>query len=222
MRFLIRFALVLHLAVGSLYAQDTAPRSGTVEQQLHRAERAWLSGASVWEAKARVDRVLEVDPANASALRLRAQIRLAQNDRFGAYDDARRALAAHPDADAYALVAETAFATGDTVATGEALAQAARLLLDVPQAHLALAVLAERARLFQQAEAYARIVHTATPTAATHLLLARLLVAQGRDDAAGMLLARALEQGLTSIGSIERDTLLAPLAQKPPLRRQRR
>jgi hypothetical protein len=63
-------ALLLFLLSPDARSQDRPP---AIEVQFHRAEAAWKTGASLHEAKARIDRVLEEIPGDVDARKLRAR-----------------------------------------------------------------------------------------------------------------------------------------------------
>lgn len=212
-------SLVGLLLVG-LAGTAAAQRSPELNVQFHRAETAFRSGASMLEAKARVDRVLNVVPDDVEALKLRAEVLLELDRVDEALADARRAVRLRAnDGEAHLILCEAARRSGDTALALRALDAAAALALDDAALHVKLswnAVLLER---LDEAEAFARVAWRAEPSlAAAHYQLARIFVLKNQPDAAASVLAGGLREALLDPGVIAADTVLTHVAEHPTLR----
>ncbi len=215
-------ALMLLAAGGATdgWAQTTA-RPHKLEIQLHRAETAWKSGASLLEAKARLDRVLDKLPDDLEARTLRAEVLLDLNRPEEALVDARRAVALAPSSgQAYLLLTEAARRSSHLDLARRALQQAARKLGENAARHVRLswnAVLLGKPAL---AESLAREALALDETeAAAYYQLARVFLRQEQPDQAAAALARGLESGIAAPSFIRGDRVLRRVAEHPRLRR---
>lgn len=193
-------------------AQDRRPPELDVE--FHRAEKAWRSGASVLEAKIRVDRVLDELPADPEARKLRAQI-LMSMDRFEeALTDAREAVQLRPqDGEAYLVLSEAARMNGDEHLAINALDAAAERVLEDADFHIRLSWNASLLGQLDRAEAYARIALALGPTRApAYYQLARVFVRKEQMDDAAAILSRGLRQDLLDPATIQNDSVLTQIS----------
>lgn len=214
-RLSVVWALVLLFASTVLLegsAQDRRPPELDVE--FHRAEKAWRSGASVLEAKIRVDRVLDELPADPEARKLRAQI-LMSMDRFEeALSDAREAVQLRPqDGEAYLVLSEAARMNGDEHLAINALDAAAERVLEDADFHIRLSWNASLLGQLDRAEAYARIALALGPTRApAYYQLARVFVRKEQMDDAAAILSRGLRQDLLDPATIQNDSVLTQIS----------
>lgn len=213
----VRFALLAGLAAGPVQAQVV--RSAELNVQYHRAETAWKSGASMLEAKARIDRVLKELPDDVAARKLRAQVLMALERPAEALVDARRAAQLDPgDGEARLILAEAARLLGDTALARAALDAAAERVLEDAAIHLRLSWNAALLGQLDKAEAYARIALALDARAApAYYQLARVFLQQEQPDAAAAILARGLKQSILDPNALQRDTLLSRLVTHPAL-----
>lgn len=209
------WAVVLLLSGGmgsAASAQDLRPPE--LDMQFHRAETAWKSGASVLEAKARVDRVLNERPNDAEALKLRAQILMSMDRYQEALRDAKQSVQlAHRDAEAYLVLSEAARLAGDTHLAIESLDAAAERVMEDAEFHIRLSWNAALLGQLERSEAYARIALALDPERApAYYQLARIFVRKEQLDDAVAILARGLRQELLDPAVIQSDTLLTQVA----------
>ena len=199
-------------AVLPLKAQDH--RSPELDVQFHRAETAWKSGASVLEAKARVDRVLDEIPDDGEARKLRAQILMDMNRRPEALYDAREAVKLRPhDGEAYLILSEAARLNGDRHLAVEALDAAAERVLEDPDFHIRLSWNASLLGQPDRAEAFARIALALDSSkAAAYYQLARVFIRKNQVDAAASILERGLRNDLLDPNEIREDTILTQVS----------
>lgn len=193
-------------------AQELRPQE--LDVQFHRAETAWKSGASVLEAKARIDRVLNGRPNDEEALKLRAQI-LMSMDRFDeALRDAQQAVQLAPDdGEAYIVLSEAARLTGDKHLAIESLDAAADRVMEDAEFHIRLSWNAALLGQLDRSEAYARIALALDPVRPpAYYQLARIFVRKEQFDDAAAILVRGLSQHLLDPGVIQSDTLLTRVA----------
>lgn len=195
-------------------------RAPDLTLQLHRAERAWRSGASLLEAKARVDRVLDAAPDDTAALMLRAHVLLGMERPADALRDAGRAAALAPsNGEALLLVCEAARLVGQRARAVDALERAASLAFRDASLHVRLAWNAAELGLLDRAEAFARIALQQDPgLAVAYVQLARIFVQQRQDEAAVSVLVRGLSARVLGASAVRGDPMLAPLARYPALR----
>lgn len=186
------------------------PRSPEVKTQLDRARTAFESGASMMEAKVRVDRVLKKHPDDVAARKLRAQVLLALNRPAGALADARRAAKLTPqDGEAHLLMAEAAGLEGDTTTARRALERAADRVADEASLHVRLAWTATHLGLLNRAEAYARTALALNSSLANaYYQLARVFVRKEQPGDAAMILKRGFESSLLDPIAVRQDSLL--------------
>lgn len=216
---LVLLGVGLAVPAGAQPVHPSAVRPPSLNMQYHRAQKAWQSGTSLLEAKARVDRVLEEMPDDAEALKLRAQVLLSMDRPREAMIDARRAVALTPeDGEAYLILCKAARVGGDDAEARRALAGAAKLRLEDAGIHLQFSWHAMQLDALDQAEAFARIALNQGPQEpGAYYQLARVFVLQNQPDAAATILVRGLEQSLVVPASIRDETLLAPLLAHPLL-----
>jgi tetratricopeptide (TPR) repeat protein len=193
-------------------AQVVRPQELNV--QYNRAETAWKSGASVLEAKARVDRVLRELPDDVDALKLRAQVLMAMGRAAEALDDARRAAALNPeDGEAHLILSEAARLAGDQPLALQALDAAAERKLDGPAFHVRLSWNAALLGQLDLALSFARIALAADEhNAPAYYQLARVFIQKAQPDDAAAILARGLRNTVLDPSAIQKDTLLVRVA----------
>jgi tetratricopeptide (TPR) repeat protein len=208
------------LGLGLLWAAPAGPVAAQVVRpqelnvQYNRAETAWKSGASVLEAKARVDRVLKELPDDVEARKLRAQVLLALDRAPEALADARRAVELAPDdGEAHLILSEVARVAGETVLARQALDAAAERVLDDATFHIRLSWNAALLGLLDRAEAFARIALALDPQGASaYYQLARVFIHKAQMDDAAAILARGLRAAVLDPAAIEKDTVLVRIA----------
>lgn len=222
-RWFRRAGLTAALLVGMLWsmgAQAQPARSPELNIQYHRAEMAWKSGASLLEAKARVDRVLAALPDDTEARKLRARILLRMGRYRAALRDARRAVNLAPDdAEAHLIHCEAARLSGRLEEAEKALEAAGERALDGVDFHVRLSWNAIQLEQYDRAEAYARIaLAQSPPRPAAFYQMARVFVLKARMDEAARVLARGFARGLLDPAVVRADTTLARLAGHPLLK----
>lgn len=192
-------------------AQDRRPPRLDVE--FHRAEKAWRSGASVLEAKIRVDRVLDEMPADPEARKLRAQILMSMDRHDEALADARKAVQLRPqDGEAYLVLSEAARMNGDEHLAIESLDAAAERVLEDADFHIRLSWNAALLGQLDRAEAYARIALALGPSrASAYYQLARVFVRKDQMDDAAAILSKGLRQDLLDPATIQNDSILTQI-----------
>ena len=186
-----------------------------MDQQLQRARTAFVTGSSLLEAKARVDRVLSALPADAEARVLRAEI-LLRMERFDeALLDAREATRLAPsNGQAHLAVAEAALRNGDARMAELAMDRAASLVVDDAAAHIRLSRMARALDRDERSVAFARIaVALDGQSAAARYELARAFVFSGNLPAARSIVKAGLEEGLLSPEFVTSDSLLVQTLQ---------
>lgn len=205
------FALLASLA-GPVAAQVVRPQELTA--QFNRAETAWKSGASVLEAKARVDRVLRELPNDVAALKLRAQVLMALDRPEEALHDAIRSVQLAPeDGEAHLVLCEAARLSGQQDLARKALDDAAERVLDDAAFHIRLSWNAALLDELDKAEAFARVALGLDARAApAYYQLARVFVQQDKPDDAAAVLARGLRNMMLDPVAIQKDSLLARVA----------
>ncbi len=189
-------------------------RTPALNLEFRRAETAWRSGASVLEAKARVDRVLRELPEDADALKLRANVLLTMKRPEEAAKDARQAVELRPDdGEARILLAESARLSGDMETARKALDEAADLILDDAGLHVRMSWNAMEMGEIEKAEAYARIaVALDAGEASAYYQLARVFLRAGKPDLAAEILARGLKLSVLDIFMIRNDPTLSDVS----------
>lgn len=204
--------LAIGLSTGSARAQGVRPPELNV--QYHRAETAWRSGASVLEAKARVDRVLKELPNDVAALKLRAQVLAAMGREGEAMRDAERAVMLAPgDGEAHLILSEVARMNGDNGRALKALDAAAERVLEDAAFHIRLSWNAAMLGQLDKAEAFARIALALDGRRpAAYYQLARVFVQKKQNDDAAAILARGLRNAVLDPVAIVQDSMLADLA----------
>ncbi|MBO6574025.1 MAG: tetratricopeptide repeat protein [Rhodothermales bacterium] len=209
--------LILLLSVQTVDAQIVRPPE--LRLQFHRAERAWRTGASLHEAKRRLDQVIAELPEDTEALLLRGKVLLMLDDAEGAMEDAQATVGLEPEnGEAWLLFAEAARTAGAVDTALSALKEAGDLIQGGADLHVRLSINARMLGDLDQAEAFARVARTQDPgSPAAHLQLARVFVAKNRTDAAATVLAGALENGVLSPADVISDRELQPLTALPAL-----
>ena len=221
MRRLIPLLLLVVMvpATTEIVAAQSVTRPRQLNEQLLRAQTALVSGSSLLEAKARVDRVVSELPEDAEARILRAEILLSMGRFEAATVDAREATRLQPSSgEAHLALAEASFETGDVATADLAMNRASQLLVDDGAAHVRLARLARGLNHHEQSVAFARIAVALTPTnSAAHYELARAFVVSANTDAAASVLASGLDGGLLTADVIQSDSILARVAKHASL-----
>ena len=218
LKWLSAAALIIGVWVPSAQAQPV--RSPELNVQFHRAETAWRSGASMLEAKARVDRVLTALPNDVEALKLRARVLLSMDRSREALRDARQAVRLHEsDAEAHLILCEAARYSGDDELAERALNKAAELVTDDPILHVQLSWNAVLLGKLDEAEAFARIAVAAdSDNAAAHYQLARVFILKQQTEDAAIILEDGLRNAHLDAETIEADTILVRVAEHPSLK----
>ncbi len=200
--------MLLFGSVAAAPAQDRRPPE--LDVQFNRAETAWKSGASVLEAKARVDRVLNKIPDDGEARKLRSQILMALDRPEEALFDAREAVKLQPeDGEAYLILSEAARINGDHHLAVQALDAAAERVLEDADFHIRLSWNATLLGQLDRAEAFARIALALDATrAASYYQLARVFVRKDQIDDAAAILEKGLRGNLLDPTAIQRDSIL--------------
>ena len=194
-------------------------RPPRLDRQFRRALTAWRTGSSLFEAKARLDRVLQEMPGDVEARKLRADVLLRMGRPEEALRDARRAVALRPrDGEAHLLHAEAARESSHLDQARDALDQAAEYLPQESALHTRLswnAMLLDRPA---QAEAFGRVALALDSTsAAAYRQLARVFIMRDRPDEAASVLMRGLQEEVVQPRSIREDELLRQLTDHPLL-----
>lgn len=205
---LIAMLLLCGLAANPIAAQERRPPE--LDVQFNRAETAFKSGASVLEAKARVDRVLNKIPHDGEARKLRAQILMALDRPEEALSDAREAVELQPqDGEAFLILSEAARFNGDHHLAVEALDAAAERVLEDADFHVRLSWNAALLGQLDRAEAYARIAHALDSTkASAYYQLARVFVQKSQSDDAAAILEKGLRSNFLDPVAIRNDSIL--------------
>lgn len=216
----IRFTVALLCGIVAIptFGQSGA-RPRQLNEQLQRARTALVSGTSLLEAKARVDRVVAALPNDAEARVLRAEILLTMNRHAAAAVDARAATALQPNnGAAHLALAEASYRIDDPATAELSMNRASQLLVDDGAAHVRLARLARELGLQEQSVAFARIAVALSPeNARANYELARAFVFAAKTDAAASVLANGLDDGLLAREPILADSLLKLLRKHPAL-----
>ena len=201
-------------------AQAQSARPPALDEQYYRAETAWKSGASPWESKARLDRVLSRLPDDQEARKLRAQVLLALGRPAEALRDARRAAELAPgDGEAHLIFSEAARVNGEADLALRQLEEAGDLLGEDAMMHVRLSWNAMMLNQPEQAEAYGRIALALDETLdAAYYQLARAFVQSGKPDEAASVLERGLRASVLDAAAIRADNTLRGLADHPALR----
>lgn len=192
-------------------------RPPDLSAQFHRAETAWRSGASILEAKARIDRVLESRPNDAEALRLRAQVLMGMDRPQEALRDARRAVAIDPkSAESQLVLCEVARTAGERMLAEQSLQTASELVFDDAALHVRLSWNAVLLDQVEKAEAFARTALALDADApSAYYQLARVFVLQDHPDAAAMILSKGFRRLLLDPSTVQGDSLLTRLTAHP-------
>lgn len=217
MRFVITLLLLLTLSAGAVCAQDRPP---ALEVQFHRAEAAWKAGASLHEAKARVDRVLEELPQDVEARKLRAQVLLALNRPAEALTDALKAVEMRPgDAEGRLILCEVAIAADEPALARRELDAAAERIVEDPVLNLRLSVNALALGQLERAEAFARTAFNIAPqNPQVYYQLARVFLARNRDEDAVSILEQGFRTSTLDASVVRSDSLLGRVSGHPVLR----
>lgn len=220
------FLLVLLLAssmAATAWAQSSqlrqSVRTPELNMQLHRAETAWKSGASLLEAKARLDHVLRELPNDLEARMLRAEVLLDMNRPEEALADAQRATELAPeDGTAYLLLTEAARRSSRFALAREALGEAVTYLGENSAAHVRLSWNAVLLKELEIAESLARAALALDRTeASAYYQLARVFLQTGQPEEAASVLRRGFQAGVLDAAFIEGDALLRRLSGHPML-----
>lgn len=216
----MRIFLMVALLLAAATPVSAQERSPALEVQFHRAEAAWKAGASLHEAKARVDRVLEELPSDVEARKLRAQVLLALDRPADALADALRAIDIAPsDAEARLILCEAAIAADEPVLARRELDAAAERIVDDPVMNLRLSVNAMALGQFERAEAFARTAMNLSPlNPHAYYQLARVFVARGRTDDAAAVLEQGFQRSTLDGSVVRSDSLLQRVTGHPALR----
>ncbi len=188
-----------------------------VDIQLQRAQMAMRGGASLREARTRLNRVLALVPDHAEALHLRARAHLALRAPQQAIADAERALQLMgPNVATYATLVEAARQVGDRPRAVEALEAAIAVVDDTSPHHLRLSWSALQLEHYDHAEALARVaLHRQPYRAAPYQQLARVFVRTDRTADAAFILHQGLERGALHSSGVVHDDDLKTLATHP-------
>lgn len=194
-------------------------RSREMNQQLYRAQTAFRSGASLLEAKVRVDRVLTNLPDDVEALKLRSSILLSMDRPEEALVDARRAAGlVDGDGETHVLVCEAGVRADRKDVALTSLNRGADLLLDSATLYVRLSQCALELGQTTRAESLARVaVARSDRDARGRLQLARVFMQSGSEDMAVSVLLQGLSNRSLRATDIRRDAVLAPLMDRPGL-----
>jgi predicted Zn-dependent protease len=198
-------------------AQDRPP---ALETQFHRAEAAWKTGASLHEAKARIDRVLDELPDDIEARKLRAQVLMALQRPGDALADALRAVELRPsDPEARLILCEVAISADEGTLARRELDAASDLIIENPEFNLRLSVNSVRLGQLERGEAFARTALNLAPrNPQAYYQLARVFVLRDRPDEAVSILERGFRSAALDPVVIREDTQLRTLAGHSDLR----
>jgi Flp pilus assembly protein TadD len=210
-------ALLLFLLSPDARSQDRPP---AIEVQFHRAEAAWKTGASLHEAKARIDRVLEEIPGDVDARKLRAQVLLALERPAEALVDALRAVEIRPsDAEARLILCEVAIAADEQTLALRELNAASELIIDNAEFNLRLSVNAVQLGQLDRGEAFARTALSLAPrNPGSYYQLARVFVLRGQADEAVAVLERGFRGAALDPAVVREDVVLRTIAGHSDLR----
>lgn len=216
----IIFLFLLTSAPLSAQVADVrALRPQELNLQYHRALTAFHSGASLLEAKARVDIVLADLPDDTDALKLRADILLALDRPTDALRDAGAAVRLNPlDGEAHVLLCESAVASGNHARAVTSLTTATELFLGDISKYVRLSACAVATGQIPEAEALARIaMATGDKDGRGRLQLARIFMVSEREESAVAVLQQGLQERALRPSDVRRDTILSPLMERPEL-----
>jgi predicted Zn-dependent protease len=199
-------------------------RPQQLNMQYHRAKTAFESGASLLEAKARVDIVLSELPDDAEARKLRAAILMALDKPDAAFLDAQRATILSPgDGEAHVLRCESGVVSGRAALANESLDTATDLIMGDVALYVRLSTCALELGQIRPAEALARLaMASGARDGRGHLQLARVFMRTGRAGSAETVLVQGLQERAVRAWDIRRDPLLAPLMEREGLAAWRR
>jgi len=201
----VSLALALAIAPSAVHAQTV--RSAEMEVQFHRALIAWESGNSLYEAKARIDRVLSVEPEDLAARKLRAAILMGLGRNEEAIDDALFAVQLQPrDGEAQLLLCESAMINTNADLARKALSSASDLIVDDLQLLSRLSMCALSLGDIPRAESLARIAvaqNELDPRG--HIQLARVFLRSERPAAAISVLDKMISRSILSPSAIRND-----------------
>lgn len=199
-------------------------RPQQLNMQFHRAKTAFDSGASLLEAKARVDIVLAELPDDAEARKLRAAILLALEKPEAAFRDAQRAAILSPgDGEAHVLLCESGVASGHAARAKESLDTATDLILGDVALYIRLSSCALELGQIRPSEALARLaMASGERDGRGHLQLARVFMRTERAGNAETVLVQGLQERAVRAWDIRRDPVLAPLMEREGLAAWRR
>lgn len=214
--------LLLVLILGPVFAPSvmSQDRPPAIEIQFHRAEAAWKTGASLHEAKARIDRVIAELPDDIEARKLRAQVLLALDRPGDALPDALRAVELRPsDAEARLILCEAAIAADEPALARRELDAASELIIDNPDLNLRLSMSAVELGQLERGEAFARTaLNLAVRNPHAYYQLARVFVLRDRGDEAAATLERGFRNTTLDPTVVRGDAVLRTLADHPDLR----
>jgi tetratricopeptide (TPR) repeat protein len=215
-----RFLLAVLLAGTMTSAAAAQDRPPALELQFHRAEAAWKTGASLHEAKARIDRVLEEVPNDLEARKLRAQVLLALDRPAEALVDALRAVDLRSsDAEARLILCEVALAADEPTLAQRELDAAAGLIIENPDFNLRLSVNAVRLDQLERGEAFARTALNLAPRSpGAYYQLARVFILRDQQGEAVATLERGFRTAALDAVVIREDEVLRRVATHPDLR----
>lgn len=207
------FLLVLLFTLLAPVVNAQSFRPSELDVQYHRAKVALTSGNSLYEAKARIDRVLKVLPDDLEALKLRTEILMRLGRKEEAIDDALVAVRLDSsDAEAQLLLCETALQNGNSQLAIQALLSATEQMVDDIHRFVRLSSCAHSLGENTRAEAIARIAvaqYESDPRG--HIQLARVFARSGRVSAAVSVLNKLVEQAMVTENSILNDSEFSAL-----------
>lgn len=221
--FLLALLLFSSMATAT-WAQSSqlqSVRSSELNMQLHRAETAWKSGASLLEAKARLDHVLNELPDDLEARTLRAEVLLDMNRPEEALVDAQRAAELAPESGAaHLLLTEAARRSSKLDLAREALRDAVAHLDESAARHVRLSWNAALLEELEVAESLARTALALDESeASAYYQLARVFLQTDQDEEAASVLRRGFRAEVLDAAFVERDVLLRRLSDHPMLQK---
>lgn len=204
--------------------QQAIYRPHDMQRQFHRARTAFESGASLLEAKARLDQVIEALPDDREARKLRAQVLLTMNKPAEAFIDAQHAVSLNDfDGEAHVLRCESGATADQRESAHRSLDRAAHFMLRDADLYTRLSACALELGDVTKAESLARVALARAPDSPmARMHLARVFMATGQNDMAARALLEGLEKRVLRPADVRRNGHIAPIMNHPALAPWRR